>query len=561
MVWQTLAILYLNTGISYPMTTELLGRLANLLILSLMLSGAANATDESVDKSQLLAGEKIYKQGLLSSGKFIPATIHGDIKVTGDQVICSSCHRKSGMGTTEGQQVVPAIAGDVLFKPLRLPTDKPPLPPALRPAYTRDTLKVALTMGIDANGKKLDPFMPRYEISDEELDSLILYLNTLSNKRDPGVTDTEIHFSTIIVEGNETRNKAMLDVFEAYIQQKNTETRHESSRAKNAPWHKEWMMKTYRKWRYHVWTLKGDPNTWQDQLDEYYRKQPVFAVVNGVVDASFGPVHQFCEDNGIPCLFPTTMLPTIDEDDFYTLYLNRGYLFEGEAAASYLATEFKNKKILHLTNSDDKFSSISAYGLRANLDHEYYNQKEISCVDEPDSQQLSDIDSFNAIAIHTDKACTDQILKSLSKVDLKGTIFLSSRLYGTSIEGIPGALKKKVKFIHSQEMPAKLNRLLARSTGWFRYKRILNPDEMEVQANAYFALKVTGDALKHIRGYFFRDYFIEKIEHTIDDVPYTSIYPRLSLAPKQRFSSRGYYVATIDEKRNRLAAETPWRAP
>ena len=77
----------------------------------------------------------------------------------------------------------------------------------------------------------------------------------------------------------------------------------------------------------------------------------------------------------------------------------------------------------------------------------------------------------------------------------------------------------------------------------------------------HLALKIAGDAAKHIRGYYFRDYFIEKIEHNIDDLTYTSIYPRLSLAPGQRFSSRGYYIAKIDRERNRLAAVTDWQAP
>ncbi len=543
------------------MTINLRCSLIAGLMLSGMISDAVIADDDSTDSLRVSLGEKIYTQGIAASGKFIPATIHGDIKVTGDQLICASCHRKSGMGTTEGQQVVPAIAGDVLFNPLRLPTDKPPLPPALRPAYTRETLKLALTGGIDANGNKLDPFMPRYQISDEELDGLVAYLNTLSSQTDPGVSDTEIHFSTIVVEGNEDRNKAMLDVFEAYVEQKNTETRNESSRAKNAPWHKEWMLKTYRKWRLHVWTLKGDSATWQGQLDAYYREAPVFAVLNGVVDSSFGPVHQFCEDNGIPCLFPTTMLPTIDEDDFYTLYLNRGYIFEGEAAAAYLGEAYQNEKILHLVDNSDKASSIAAYGLRSDLDHENYTQQSLDCDGQNHAELLSDISLYQAIAIHADKHCTDVLLSALSHTALKGNIFLSTRLYGTSIEAIPADLSSKVKFIHTHEMPSRINRLLARSTGWFRYKRILNPDEMEVQANAYFALKVTGDALKHIRGYFFRDYFIEKIEHVIDDVPYTSIYPRLSLAPKQRFGSRGFYLAEIDEKRMRLSMVAPWRAP
>ncbi|MET0003083.1 MAG: hypothetical protein ABW087_05620 [Candidatus Thiodiazotropha sp.] len=109
-------------------------------------------------------------------------------------------------------------------------------------------------------------------------------------------------------------------------------------------------------------------------------------------------------------------------------------------------------------------------------------------------------------------------------------------------------------------MPDKTNKLLMRSTGWFRAKRIYDPNEKEIQANAYFALKVVGYAVKHIRGYFYRDYFIEKIEHMIDDLPYTSIYPRVSMAPDQRFVSRGYYIAKLDGKGG-IRNITEWVAP
>jgi len=57
--------------------------------------------------------------------------------------------------------------------------------------------------------------------------------------------------------------------------------------------------------------------------------------------------------------------------------------------------------------------------------------------------------------------------------------------------------------------------------------------------------KVAGDALRMIRGYFLRDYFMEKIEHMVDNATYTSIYPRISLAPGQRFVVKGCYIARV----------------
>ncbi|MES9853413.1 MAG: hypothetical protein ABW170_16470 [Candidatus Thiodiazotropha sp. L084R] len=74
-------------------------------------------------------------------------------------------------------------------------------------------------------------------------------------------------------------------------------------------------------------------------------------------------------------------------------------------------------------------------------------------------------------------------------------------------------------------------------------------------------MKAAGDAVKQIRGYFYRDYMIEKIEHMVDDLPYTSIYPRVSLAPGQRFVSRGFYIATVDNQGGELVPLTNWQVP
>ncbi|MEW8209094.1 MAG: c-type cytochrome, partial [Candidatus Thiodiazotropha taylori] len=151
------------------------------LCAGLILFSTASQNEVEVDSKAYAAGKALYKQGILPNGKLVKATIQGDISVEGDQLICETCHRKSGLGSTEGQQVVPAVAGSVLFKPLKLPTSKPPEPPVYREAYTRESLMAAIRDGVDANGYPLDPFMPRYQIDEEALDGLMAYVSTLSN--------------------------------------------------------------------------------------------------------------------------------------------------------------------------------------------------------------------------------------------------------------------------------------------------------------------------------------------------------------------------------------------
>jgi hypothetical protein len=65
-----------------------------------------------------------------------------------------------------------------------------------------------------------------------------------------------------------------------------------------------------------------------------------------------------------------------------------------------------------------------------------------------------------------------------------------------------------------------------------------------------------------IRGFFKRDYFIERMEHMAENALYTSVYPRVSLAPGQRFLSRGAYIAQFQPGgAGELAAKTDWLLP
>jgi hypothetical protein len=119
-----------------------------------------------------------------------------------------------------------------------------------------------------------------------------------------------------------------------------------------------------------------------------------------------------------------------------------------------------------------------------------------------------------------------------------------------------------VYFAHPYELPSKLPRLLARSSGWLKLKGVYAPHAQQAQADAYFALKMAGGALVQMRGFFLRDYLLERIEHMVDSASYTSVYPRVSMAPGQRFVSRAAYIAKAPSQGKRgLVAVTDWRVP
>ena len=81
---------------------------------------------------------------------------------------------------------------------------------------------------------------------------------------------------------------------------------------------------------------KGPAASWPAQLQAQYAQQPVFAVLSGMAPGSWQPIHDFCEQNQVPCLFPVTDLPVVDEQSFYTVYLSQGMTLEADAIARHL---------------------------------------------------------------------------------------------------------------------------------------------------------------------------------------------------------------------------------
>ena len=68
-------------------------------------------------------------------------------------------------------------------------------------------------------------------------------------------------------------------------------------------------------------------------------------------------------------------------------------------------------------------------------------------------------------------------------------------------------------------------------------------------------------ALKELDS-FVRDYFIERLEMLLSHRLVNAHYPRLSLAPGQRFASKGgYLVRFADEGGSRLVADSDWIVP
>ena len=60
-------------------------------------------------------------------------------------------------------------------------------------------------------------------------------------------------------------------------------------------------------------------------------------MLSGIGAGSWRPVHEFCEQAEIPCVFPNVDYPEIAQPGYSTLYFSRGVALEAEVLAKHLA--------------------------------------------------------------------------------------------------------------------------------------------------------------------------------------------------------------------------------
>jgi len=515
-------------------------------------AGNASATD-------IAAGQRMYREGLLPSGESVRATAVGDVAISSAHATCMSCHRRSGLGSVEGNEVVPPVVGPILYDTGdprtdafkrnlgRMASNGPDS--TLRPAYDDTTLARAIREGIDPGGRRLDPLMPRYDLSDAQVAQLIAYLKTLSDTPSPGVTDTELHFATVFAGPvAPQRRAAVMKVFEAYFADVNGLTRNEKEHVGRGNWYHEWKDKSYRQWRLHVWDLDGPPEDWRGQLEARYREQPVFAVIGGVGAGAWRPVHRFCADNEIPCVLPQTDLPVIAPGEFYNIYFTKGLTLEAEALARHLAGEggvARGRTVLQVYRSGPD-GTVPATALRAALGKLGFEDLAERRIDKPGApaatfwQDLLAHDRPDVLVLWLGAGDLAALADPAILSSLAGTLYVSSALVDDPRRVLPPAVHDRLYVTHRFLPPDDLKRM-RRLQAWLRVKHIAADDPV-AQASAFAAAQIVGNTVRHMRGFFSRDHMIEEIEHLVDSTLTDSPYPRLSLGPGQRFLSRRVYI-------------------
>lgn len=162
-----------------------------LLMLCWCLSGAVQLSEQE------LAGKRLYREGVSSSDAQLLARVGpGDMSVPASVLPCAGCHGNDGRGRSEGGVRPPSLD----WQRLALGPGNREANNRRYPAYTDASLARVIRIGTDPAGNRLDPAMPRFDLSLADQRNLTAYLKRLREDRDPGVEEGTLRLGTLLPE-------------------------------------------------------------------------------------------------------------------------------------------------------------------------------------------------------------------------------------------------------------------------------------------------------------------------------------------------------------------------
>jgi len=121
-------------------------------------------------------GEQIFFSGTSRTGPPITFQMQNSARMAmmmQGGMACANCHGANGMGGTLNMMMTGTVDfPNIQYKTLtEAASDRPP--------YTDTTLKRAITEGLDPDGKPLDWPMPKWKMTDQQVNDLIAFLKSL----------------------------------------------------------------------------------------------------------------------------------------------------------------------------------------------------------------------------------------------------------------------------------------------------------------------------------------------------------------------------------------------
>ena len=288
-------------------------------------------------------GKAIFLSGESPSGGRITARIDaGTTPVSGAILACGGCHGADGLGRSEGGVMPPGITWEALTL-------------QKRPAYNEQTLKRAITLGIDPAGKPVGAVMPRYQMSYADMNSLLAYLHVLGREIDPGVGESEVRIGVLLPPGD--RLSEMRDAIRVSL-----ESFAADANQKGGVFGRRISL------RFHESESNGDDRV--AGIDAFLRRENVFALVASFLNGAEKQIAAMVNERHVPLIGALSLYTrTSREPNRFVFYLLAGLAEQGECLALAMSRIRKSPPKSAILLAGDELAEFSADAIEAQYTH------------------------------------------------------------------------------------------------------------------------------------------------------------------------------------------------
>lgn len=512
-----------------------------LLAYSLLIVSSAGDAETRLTPSEQ-AGRRIYREGIGVNS--VRAFVAGSVEALGSAYPCIVCHGDEGKGGREGGIQTADI------RPATLAAPRPASgATTLRAAYTEQALANAISRGVDASENTLHTLMPRYSLTNGDMQNLLAYLKRLGSEPVAGVSEDAIRVGILLpVRGTlAAAAEEIWSLLNAYFAQVNE---------KGGIYGRKLRLET---WQYDADRVAASATV----LRERAAKAPPFCFLANLTLNLTSEPFAFLSADDAASLAPLALPgPPNAVEKTNVFYVYTGPYHQARVLVDYLVDDAKlGQDPVALLHADDAHGCAAATGAREQAKLRNLQFAFESVASSSAAKNLAATlkqRHITKVTYFGPQAVLEALTRAARELNWPMAVFGSAELLGTGATELPADAVTELTLVSAVGITdPRDDQLVAFQTLAESAKLPRAPSAL--QMTAFAGARLLEETLKQTGRGVTRDSFLRQLKATRG--MRTGVSPALTYGETRRSGSQSAMILKLDPRTRRLAAVTDFREP
>ncbi len=475
------------------------------------------------------AGKRIYTEGINRQGREFDALVgETDVALPSTTLPCAGCHGKNAEGGEEGGVRPPPLAWSYLSKHYGHAHANG----RRHQAFTTASFARNLREGLDPGDNRLDTTMPRYALTDADIEALVSYLKLISAETAQGISESSIRIGTLVPRSGPLAGagEAMLAALKFHIDRQN---------ARGGLYG--------RKLELVVESYTSEREKTLANLQRLVEEGEIFALVSPFLVGIENEGAELSASYKIPVVAPFSQFHGGQHADLeYMFYLRSGFREQARALLTYFAKHAEAPGNLLLIRPAGVLDGVGE-ALATEAEKRGWTLQEAPLEHVRDAwADLVETGRKNHVQLvffYGSSSDMDRFLSEADRLNWHPMVTLPEALIGSDVFKLPVGFSDRLYLTHPDPVGKDRYRSTALIEAFFD-SGLSTPANLELQLAALNAAQVFNECLKRTG----RDISHEKFVAALESLNGwdSDIGPRISFGVNRRVASQGSRIVSVD---------------